>query len=174
MVISKQCEKCKKKKKKKAMLEPVFIRLFSHALWRPSVYSQNFRPKQEVSKSYLILITFINIPFALSFLQTFKTPEAIVLGLFWVVFQVLLPQMSSNLYRILPYIIMVSLISIAFVVDNLYIFKIFRISSASIKWPFLGGFLGLNSPKYGSILLQFSHQVVIKERKTLFEESLKN
>ena len=128
----------------------------------PNSYSpfllNNWDLLQEVpSLFYKILVTFINIPFALSFLQTFKTPEAIILGLFWVVFQGLLPQMSFNLYKILPYIIMVSLISIAFVVDNLYILKVFRISSASVKWPFLGGFLCLNYPKYGSILLQFSN-----------------
>ena len=37
-----------------------------------------------------------------------------------------------------------------------------------------GGFLGPNSPKYGSISLKFLPEVVPKDTKTVFEESLKN
>ena len=36
------------------------------------------------------------------------------------------------------------------------------------------GFLGHNSPKYGPILLKFLPEVVLKETKLAFEESLKN
>ena len=39
------------------------------------------------------------MPFVLFFLQTFKTPEVIILSLFWVVFQGLLSQMRSSLYK---------------------------------------------------------------------------
>ena len=46
------------------------------------------------------MVRFINIPFVFSFLQSFKTPEATILGLFWVVFHGLLPQIRSNLYKI--------------------------------------------------------------------------
>ena len=120
-----------------------------------TVYAPNFRRKQKYSESYKNLVTFISIPFALFFLQTFKTPEAIILDLFSVVFQELLPEMRSNLYKIF---IMHNdgLIRIAFVVDNFKILKVFCISSHLRIGPF-GRVLGPNSPKYGSILLPFSH-----------------
>ena len=43
-----------------------------------------------------------------------------------------------------------------------------------MKSAILGGFLGPNSPKYGPILLKFLPEVVLKETKSVFEESLKN
>ena len=36
------------------------------------------------------------------------------------------------------------------------------------------GFLGPNSPKYGPTLLKFLPEVVLRDTKTVFEESLKN
>ena len=48
---------------------------------------------------------------------------------------------------------MVSLISIAFVVAKLYIFKVFRTDSASMKWPILVGFWAITPPQ---ILLDFA------------------
>ena len=45
-----------------------------------------------------------------------------------------------------------------------------------MKWPIFGGgeSLGPNSPKYGPILLKFLPGEVLKDTKTVFEESLKN
>ena len=43
-----------------------------------------------------------------------------------------------------------------------------------MKWPILGGFWGPNFPKYGQILLKFLPEVVLKDTKSVFEESLKN
>ena len=53
-------------------------------------------------------------------------------------------------------------------------FQILRTDSASMKWAILGVFLGPNSPKYCLTLLKFSPDLVVKEVKTVFEESLKN
>ena len=36
------------------------------------------------------------------------------------------------------------------------------------------GFLGPNFPNYGPIMLKFLPEVVLKEAKSVFEESLKN
>ena len=36
--------------------------------------------------TYINLVSFVNIPFEFLFLQTFKTPEAVILGLFLSVF----------------------------------------------------------------------------------------
>ena len=43
-----------------------------------------------------------------------------------------------------------------------------------MKWLILGFLWGPNSPKYGPILLKFLPEVVLKEKKTVLEESLKN
>ena len=43
-----------------------------------------------------------------------------------------------------------------------------------MKWLILGFFWSPNSPKYGPILLKFLPEVVLKEKKTVLEESLKN
>ena len=53
-------------------------------------------------------------------------------------------------------------------------FQILCTDSASMKWAILGVFLGPNSPKYCLTLLKFSPDLVVKEVKTVFEESLEN
>ena len=111
-----------------------------------------------------------------SFGSSFKEVSvAIILNLFWVVFHGILPQMLSNLYKSFTsdavkqkneflalrafqctlswrYIIVVSFISIAFVV-KLKISKVLRTDSASTKLPFLGAFWAL--------ILLFSPAVVL-------------
>ena len=98
------------------------------------------------------------------------------MNLFWDAFYGILPQMSSNLYKIFTseaiklsqknefltliafrftlswrYIIVVSFISIAFVVVKLKISNVLRTDSASTKWPFLGDFWVLTPPIWSNI-----------------------
>ena len=68
------------------------------------------------------------------------------------------------------YIIVISFISVTFVVVKLSIFQCFRGNAASMKWPFLGP----NSLKYCQILLNISTDVVFKETQTVFEDFWKN
>ena len=69
--------------------------------------------------------------------------------------------------------IIVSLISIAFVVVKFKIFKVFRIDSAFMKWPPFLGFLDPCSLKYYLILLKFWLEVVSNKTNTFFEKSFK-
>ena len=55
-----------------------------------------------------------------------------------------------SVYTFMKRLIVVSFISIAFVVAKIKIFKVFRTDSAPTKWPFLGSFWALTPPKYGS------------------------
>ena len=95
------------------------------------------------------------------------------MNLFWVAFHEILPQMSSNLYKSFSndaikknefltrrvfrltvswrYIIVVSFISIAFVVVKLRISKVLRTNSTSTKQSFLGGFWALTLPIWSNI-----------------------
>ena len=68
--------------------------------------------------------------------------------------------------------IVVSFIFIAFLGVKLKNLKCFRGDAGSMKWAILGGFLGHNFPKYGRILLKFLPEVVLKNTKSVFEESL--
>ena len=70
------------------------------------------------------------------------------------------------------YIIVISFISVAFVVVKLYIFKCFYGDTASMTWPLLGSFWPF-SPKYGLSLLKFRPQVVFHKTKTVSEQSFK-
>ena len=60
---------------------------------------------------------------------------------------------------------MARFISITIPVVKIKIFKVLRTNSASMKWPFLGFFLGPYSPKHGLILLKLSPEVVYKQEK---------
>ena len=55
-----------------------------------------------------------------------------------------------SVYTLVKILIMVSFISIVFVVANLKFFKVLRTDSASTKWPFMGSFWALTPPKYRS------------------------
>ena len=53
-------------------------------------------------------------------------------------------------------------------------FEMFSWRCSIHEMAHFGGFLGPNSPKYGQILLKLLPEVVLKDRKAVFEESLKN
>ena len=75
---------------------------------------------------------------------------------------------------------MVSFISIVHVVVKLKTFKVFRIDSASMKWPpffwcvcLRGGRGGLLPSKYCSILLKFWPALVSSKKNIVFEKSFR-
>ena len=70
------------------------LRLLTRHNLRPKFYA-----KRKASLSYINLVSFIKIPFQRFFLQTFKTPEAIILGFFLVVFHGLPHQILPNLFK---------------------------------------------------------------------------
>ena len=53
-------------------------------------------------------------------------------------------------------------------------FQIFSWQWSNHEMAHFGDFLGPNVPKYGLILLKFLPEVVLKDAKTVIEESLKN
>ena len=76
------------------------------------------------------------------------------------------PQDFAKWKTLLRYISIVSFISIAFVVVKLKIFKVFRIDSASMKWPLLGGF-GPLLPQILFNLAEILTRCSVPIRKTL-------
>ena len=66
------------------------------------------------------------------------------------------------------YIIVLSFISVAFLVAKLQIFKCFRGDEASMKWPLLGGFWALSSPNMAHVCLNFDQRYsLIIQRQSL-------
>ena len=53
-------------------------------------------------------------------------------------------------------------------------FEMFSWRCSIHEMAHFGEFLGPNSPKNGQILLKFLPEIVLKDSKTVFEESLKN
>ena len=82
------------------------------------------------------------------------------------------PQSSAKLNVLCRYKIVVSFISVAFVVFNKFS-NIFVAMQHPWNIPFFGGFLGLFSHKCGSSLLKFRLEVVSHKTKGVFEHSFK-
>ena len=79
------------------------------------------------------------------------------------------PQSSAKLNVLWRCIIVVSFISVAFVVVKLYIFK----CSASINWPLLGGFWALSPANMTRVCWNFNQRYVFHKTKTVSEQSFK-
>ena len=116
------------------------------------------------------------------------------MNLFWDAFYGILPQMSSNLYKIFTseaiklsqknefltliafrftlswrYIIVVSFISIVFVVVKLKISNVLRTDSASTKWPFLGDFWVLTPPIWSNIAAILTRVSTLANKNTVWK-----
>ena len=83
------------------------------------------------------------------------------------------PQSSATLNVLQRYIIMVSFISVAFVIVKLEIFKCFRGDAASMKWPLLGGFWALSPANMTRVCWNFDQRYVFHKTKTVSEQSFK-
>ena len=79
------------------------------------------------------------------------------------------PQSSAKLNVLWRYIIVVSFISVAFVVVKLYIFK----CSASINWPLLRSFWALSLANVTRVCSNFNQRYVFHMTKTVSEQSFK-
>ena len=83
------------------------------------------------------------------------------------------PQSSAKLNVLWRYIIVVSFISVAFVVLKLKIFKCFRGDAASMKLPLLGGFWALSPANMTRVCWNFNHRYVFHKTNAVSEESFK-
>ena len=83
------------------------------------------------------------------------------------------PQSSAKLSILWRYIIVVSFISVAFVVVKLKIFKCFRGNAASMKWPHLRGFWALSPANMTQVRWNFDQRYVFHKTKTVSEQSFK-
>ena len=83
------------------------------------------------------------------------------------------PQSSANLNVLSRYIIVVSFISVIFVVVKSWIFKCFHGNTASMKWPPLRGFWDLSSTNMTRVQWNFNQRYVLHKTKTVSEQSFK-
>ena len=84
-----------------------------------------------------------------------------------------IPQSSANLNFLWRYIIVVSFISVAFVVIKLYMFKFFCGGAALMKWPFLRGFWALTPANMSQICWNFNQRYVLFKTNTVSKQSFK-
>ena len=78
------------------------------------------------------------------------------------------PQSSAKLNVLWRYIVVVSFISVAFVVVKLQIFICFCEDEASLKWPLLGGFWVLSPPNMTRLCWNFDQRYVFHKTKTIW------
>ena len=83
------------------------------------------------------------------------------------------PQSSAKLNVLWRYRIVVSFISVVFVVAKLQIFKCFSCNAASRKWPLFRGFWALSHANMTQVCWNFDQRYVFHKAKTVFEQSFK-
>ena len=83
------------------------------------------------------------------------------------------PQSSAKLNVLWIYRLVVSFISVAFVVVKFMNFQINSWHVASMKWPLLGGFWSLSPTNMTRVCWNFNQRYVFHKRKTFSEQSFK-
>ena len=75
--------------------------------------------------------------------------------------------------RLMKVHIVVSFISVAFLVVKFYIFKCFHGDAASMKWPLLGGFWSLSPADMTQVCWNFDQSYVFHKTNTVSEQPFK-
>ena len=83
------------------------------------------------------------------------------------------PQSSAKLNVLWRYIIVVSFISVVFVIAKLWIFKCFCGDAASMKWPYLEGFWAFSPANMTQVCWNFDQRCVFHNTKKVSEQSFK-
>ena len=163
---------------------PVFCtpRFLGHTLWHPLIHIPSFAPSKRRYRPYTTLEDS-------SFGSNFREVSvAIILNLFWVIFNGILPHMLSNLYKSFTsdankvsqeneflalrafwftlswrYIIMLSLFSIAFVVVKLKISKILH----TVQHPRKSPFWALTPPIWSNIAVILTRGSTLANKSTV-------